>query len=102
MTVNAWLFLELVVLNIADIVTTIEAISRGGRELNPFMRRLMGRLGTGGALGLVKFIALALIMLLVLFVPAPYDVYVTVLLLVLCGYYAIILVNNFSVIRRLG
>ena len=45
---------------IGDAVTTLRILAKGGRELNPLIRWMMGRLGTAPAL-LVKGLVLVLI-----------------------------------------
>lgn len=53
------LFLLLVVLNIADVITTSKILKSGGRELNPLVRWMMEKFGVRGGMVLVKIPALA-------------------------------------------
>jgi hypothetical protein len=54
----------LAVLFVLDALSTIYIIGHGGRESNPVMVRLMGLLGTRGALVITKVAALALVVFL--------------------------------------
>lgn len=65
------LFFLIVLLGIADIVTTVRSINRGGTEINPVARPLFVRFGTlPVAIGL-KLVFLAAIFTLALIYPQP-------------------------------
>lgn len=54
------LFTAYVILHLADLITTYIGLSRGFKELNPFLRNLMNRVGVLQALLLIKIPTLAI------------------------------------------
>lgn len=87
-------FLLLVVLNIADAVTTTIGVKRGAGELNPVMRVLMAKVGTLPALLGWKA---AFFGAMFYFLPAI-DVRA---MMVLCAFYAAVVGWNIFHLRRL-
>ena len=87
-------FLLLVVLNIADAVTTTMGIKRGAKEHNPVMRVLMAKVGTLPALLGWKAAYLgAMFYFLPVIDPRA--------LMVLCAFYAAVVIWNIVQLRRL-
>ena len=86
-------FLLLVVLNVADAVTTTMGIKRGAKELNPVMRALMAKVGTLPALLGWKALFLGC-------VYAFLPVIDPRALMVLCAFYAGVVLWNGYQIRR--
>jgi len=75
-------FALLVLVNIMDAVTTIKALSLGGREINPVMRLAMHRIGTVPAIALMKLAVLYAVFTnlgtIILYMPLLVLVYVGV------------------------
>ena len=94
MTLHDYLAVALVLLQIADIATTIKALRLPGtREANPFMAKLMDKIGRDRALVGLKLIFIAL--LLATYQVAPWQVLAGAVAL-----YVFVVVKNILVIRR--
>lgn len=50
-----------ILLQIADSLTTVHILKNGGREANPFMNWLFGKIGIPASLALMKLLTLALV-----------------------------------------
>jgi hypothetical protein len=55
------LILLLILLQVADAALTVKVLSKGGRELNPIMAKLMNALGVNAALVLSKTILVVIV-----------------------------------------
>lgn len=77
-------------LQVADIFTTWKVLSQGGRELNPVMAWVMGRLGVLPGLVLAKLALLGLL------VSCPPNLMV---MAGLCVLYAAVVVRNWRLIK---
>ena len=95
MTDNEILFSVLVGLNVLDVYTTMQILRQGGRELNPLMAWLMGKIGPLPAMLALKVPLLAAMGLMLTDVPQW-------MLLALLALYACVVVNNLRVIGRLS
>ena len=91
------LFAALVLLNVADAVLTVRVLDGGGRELNPIMAKVMGWIGVVPALVVVKVVALAAFYV-GLGVQAPDWVYAPHVTAVLCGFYGLVVCNNWRLV----
>lgn len=87
------LFAALVLLNIADAVLTVRVLDQGGRELNPAMAKVMEWIGVVPALVVVKVVALAAFYV-GLGVQVPDWVYAPHVTVGLCGFYGLVVCNN--------
>lgn len=81
----------LIVLQLADVLTTWYVIRAGGREANPIMVWLIDRIGFWPAFGVMKA---AVIWLAWLTVETPVPLLLSVL-------YLVVVINNLRVYRRL-
>ncbi len=81
------LYLVFAVLQLFDAITTSEVIKAGGRELNPVLRWVFGRVGTVNGLATIKLALLALVLAVLPWLPFW-------VLLVLCVAYAGVVVWN--------
>jgi hypothetical protein len=88
------LLILVIALQIVDVVTTVIILRRGGRELNPVLNWLMGKVGVLNALLAVKAVLIA-VLLIAYSAGFPGLVYGAVFLVVL---YIGIAVNNLRVI----
>lgn len=84
-----WVFPIFVCLQVADAATTLKVLSQGGRELNPFMKKLMDFFGPARALFGFK-VALCL---------GAYVYLHANLLVGLCALYVAVVVHNIRQIR---
>ena len=87
-------FAALCTLSLADVVTTLKALARGGHEANPMMAWAMGKLGALGALVVLKALLL---------VPGYYCL-LQVPLAALIGmlvFYVAIVANNLRCLSKL-
>lgn len=89
MTTVELLLAVLAVLQIADIVLTKKILDKGGKELNPFLNKIMQEVGVLPALLLVKGIMFAVIAWVFMFNPTP--VIILVLINILYGF---VVANN--------
>lgn len=93
MTALLALFILFVVLQFADAATTLAVIKRGGKEKNPVMIYIMGKLGTNAALLATKAVAIGVIYAILPWMPL-------VVLGLLCAWYtAIVAFNTRSLVR---
>lgn len=91
------LFAALVLLNVADAVLTVRVLDGGGRELNPIMAKAMSWIGVVPALVVVKVVALAAFYV-GLGVQAPDWVYTPHVTAGLCGFYGLVVCNNWRLV----
>lgn len=92
------LWLVLLALNVADIITTKIALMRGASEANPLLRALMRVLGRDGGLLLSKAVVLG-VTTWVVFVPIAGTPQAVALLLVMNAVYAFVVWRNQRVIE---
>jgi len=91
---TALIAVAIVLLGLADVVTTALVLDRGGKEANPLMRWLMDKLGNGWMV--VKLALHIFVAALVWEIPAfLYGGFVFVAL------YALIVGNNFRVLKKM-
>jgi hypothetical protein len=92
------LFAILAGLNVADVVLTLAILKKGGGELNPAMRFFIARLGrvVGLVVPKIAVIAAAVAGILLL---GSHPIYIAALI-ALCVVYAVIVINNFRVLKR--
>jgi len=95
MNSNEILFFALVGLNVLDVYTTMQILKQGGRELNPLMAWLMGKIGPLPAMLALKVPLLVAMGLMLTDVP-PW------MLLALLALYVFVVANNLRVIWRLS
>jgi flagellar biosynthesis component FlhA len=92
-----YLFLFVVGLNIADIVTTYTILKNGGKEVNPIIKKIMNALGVVWGLILVKSCVLTLLFVVTFIIGVHWLLYIAyVLLIVLYGW---VVVHNFKNIK---
>jgi hypothetical protein len=84
--------LAFVALSALDARSTIAILKRGGRELNPVMRWMMGKMGVVSALMVVKGFGLAVLSAY----PIPGEVQVILLVV-----YAAVVANNLRVLSNM-
>lgn len=89
-----YLLIALGLLQLADIVTTLKLLGKGGRELNPFLRWLFEQIGTVPALIAVKSVFMAAVYM------ARDIPQVEWLMWLLIAFYLLIFWNNMKVIRN--
>lgn len=91
------LFAALVLLNVADAVLTVRVLDAGGRELNPIMAKAMSWIGVVPALVLLKVVTLAAfyVGLGVEVEGWPYTAHLTA---GLCGFYGLVVCNNWRLV----
>lgn len=85
-----------VALQIADIVSTVRALNRGARELNPVMRWFMARLGRVGGLVAPKVIGAAIIIPAMLLVYAYAPTVASIALGLICAFYVWVVHHNWQ------
>jgi hypothetical protein len=90
------LLAAIVLLQIADAATTIYILERGGVELNPIMRRLMGEAGVRHALA-IKILFVAAISAWVMFMHPRHAT--VALSAIAIAYMLIVCFNLVSVVR---
>ena len=88
------LFIALVLLNIIDAVTTLAILHSGGREMNPYVDRIMRAIGVIPALLLTKVVPLAGLAYFISDVPVW-------LLGVLVVFYVGVVIHNVRVLRAM-
>lgn len=89
-----YLFMALMLLQVADVYTTLRILDSGGVERNKAMLWLMAELGPAGALVLAKIIMLMAMFLIWPSLPVWFAVGAVL-------FYAGIVINNLIVLRRL-
>ena len=87
------LFLTFVALQIADAVTTVKILIKGGRELNPVMRWIFDRLGAFNGLAITK----AGIILLFYSVKDVMPIWAYVLMI---GIYSYVVAHNLVQLKK--
>ncbi|MFH2074789.1 MAG: DUF5658 family protein [Pseudomonadota bacterium] len=96
------LFGVFVLLNIADVWTTVKVLRGAGRELNPVARWFIERLGIEGGLVILKLVlVLAVIWGLNAVLWCFGLVYVLLALGVLCAVYVVVVAHNFRTWKRI-
>lgn len=88
------LIILFVALQIADIATTIRALDRGARELNPVVRWFMARLGTVPGLVVIKGAGCAAIIAGVLFAHGYAPLVALIALGLICAGYGYVALHN--------
>lgn len=83
----------LILLQVADIITTIIALNGPAHEANPLLKKLMDAIGVVPALMLIKVIMLSFIGYYQAMLPVE-------VLWALCVFYVLIVVNNLNTIRK--
>lgn len=86
------LLAALIALQVADAVTTLACLRRGGTERNPLLAAAMFAIGTVPALLLAKALLIGVAVLLLGYPVA---------LAVICAVYAVVVINNLRVLRHL-
>ena len=81
-------------LQIADIATTIRALDRGARELNPVVRWFMARMGTLPGLVALKGAGGAAVVAGVLFAHAYAPTVAIIAMSLICAAYAYVVIHN--------
>lgn len=96
MILPTYLLVALLAVIVLDVLTTYRIISRGGRELNPFMKFILDKVGYIGA-GLFKTVVIGLLGLLV-FVLDPLALLPYVW--IVTGLTGAVVLWNFNEIRK--
>jgi hypothetical protein len=86
-----------IILQAADVWLTVEILKRGGRELNPFMRRAMEIIGLMPGMAVLKGIGTGLIVGIVAAFGWRWE-----LMLLACAMQAGVVAWNVRVLRQLG
>lgn len=77
----------IVLLNVLDVLTTMHVLSKGGREINPMVSWMIGKLGIVPALLVVKVFALGVLYSQLAVIPMY-------ILLIIFAVYVAVLANN--------
>lgn len=88
-----YLMALLIALQAADWITTREILKHGGREKNPLIRWLMGKVGVDRALGLKTLVVIGIGAVLTQ-IPWPF-------IAALSALYGYVITSNILVLRRL-
>lgn len=86
-------FYILIALQIADVVTTIVALSGPAHEANPILKKIMDAIGVVPALVLIKGAAVAFFWFYQAMIPKP-------VFWMLCAFYVYIVYNNIVTIKK--
>ena len=97
---SVFLFIVLVVLNVVDVLSTLDILLLGGYEVNPIARYFMGLFPTKPALGFCLLKALTLFAGFILMREMTLHE-VALALLVLCTFYVGVVAWNLKVIADL-
>lgn len=89
------LFGLLCILQVLDVYSTVMVIKNGGYEANPILKFLMNQFGVVPALVTVKVIFIFAVYLFL-----DYE-YIKELLIAINFVYALVVINNFKVLKRL-
>lgn len=99
-TATYCLFLAFIFLQICDVLTTIYIIDvMGGKELNPAMAWIAGKIGLVSGLLVSKVIALLVLCYVILVLPVPPSA-AKIVMFGVNFLYVVVVVRNFVVIAR--
>lgn len=86
-----------ILLNIADVITTMIILKRGGRERNKIMLWVMDKVEAVPALIVIKFVTISFMCFALV---VGQDFIMDAILAYLCGIYTVVVFENYEVIRR--
>lgn len=96
MTLNDVLFATLVLLNLADIESTLRGLESGAQERNPFLKRLFAGFGVEAVLLPLKWAVIGTVG----YFQYKHGALDWMLLAFLNGVYAFVVLNNWRVVRK--
>lgn len=88
-----------VALQLADIASTVRALDKGARELNPVVRWIMARLGTVPGLIVIKGAGCAAIIAGILFAHAYSPTIALIAMAIFCAAYAYVVLHNLRQVK---
>jgi len=92
------IFAIFVILQVLDIYSTVKALGVGGREANPFVKKIMDLIGVLPALVILKVIVIVLIVASYIYFPLERTI-LSILIGIVCIGYAYIVYMNFKIGR---